>query len=163
MTTYNKGDMWSAWDRAALFLITTNSYVKRNGSLVMGRGIARQARDRFSGVDMECGRVIEGLARDRNELHHLPYFTYGLLTPFIGTGRVYEKLGLFQVKHHWREKALPQLIRVAVEDLMDLTYTYELDEIHLNFPGIGNGGLSRDVVKPIVDVLPDNVHIWEYE
>lgn len=43
--------MWTAYDDADLFLITTNSTLKKNGVLVMGRGIARQACDRCPGLD----------------------------------------------------------------------------------------------------------------
>lgn len=47
--------MWSAYDDADLFLITTNSTLKKNGALLMGRGIARQARDLFPGLDLALG------------------------------------------------------------------------------------------------------------
>jgi hypothetical protein len=43
MPTFKIGDMWSAYDNIDLFLITTNVTIKRNGALVMSRGIARQA------------------------------------------------------------------------------------------------------------------------
>ena len=36
-----RGDMWSAYDGADLFLVTTNSVVTHDGKLVMGAGIAR--------------------------------------------------------------------------------------------------------------------------
>jgi len=35
-------------------------------------------------------------------------------------------------------------------------------QIHLNFPGIGNGGLPRTQVFPLLQPLPGNVTIWEY-
>lgn len=34
-------------------------------------------------------------------------------------------------------------------------------KIHLNFPGIGNGGLKRSNVLPLLERLPDNVKVWE--
>ena len=40
MPIFKTGNMWTAFDETALFLLTTNSTVKRNGALVMGRGIA---------------------------------------------------------------------------------------------------------------------------
>ncbi len=51
MPQFCRGDMWTAYDDADLFLITTNSTLKKNGVLVMGRGIARQACDRCPGLD----------------------------------------------------------------------------------------------------------------
>lgn len=44
MPRFCQGDMWSVYDDADLFLITTNSTLKKNGALAMGRGIAQQAR-----------------------------------------------------------------------------------------------------------------------
>lgn len=52
-----RGDMWSAYDGADLFLVTTNGVVTRDGKLVMGAGIARQARDRFPGLDEALGKA----------------------------------------------------------------------------------------------------------
>ncbi len=42
-----QGDMWSVYDQADLFLVTTNGVVTRYGKLVMGAGIARQTKERF--------------------------------------------------------------------------------------------------------------------
>ncbi|MCO5205659.1 MAG: hypothetical protein M9928_11545, partial [Anaerolineae bacterium] len=58
MPQYRQGDMWSAWDSADLFVITTNSTLRADGALVMGRGIARQARNRFPGIAAALGRAI---------------------------------------------------------------------------------------------------------
>jgi hypothetical protein len=58
MPIFKTGDMWTAFDEATLFLLTTNATIKRNGALVMGRGIARQARDRFPGLDAALGKQI---------------------------------------------------------------------------------------------------------
>jgi hypothetical protein len=33
-------------------------------------------------------------------------------------------------------------------------------EIHLNMPGVGSGRRSLQEVLPIIEVLPDNVHVW---
>lgn len=58
MPIFQRGDMWRAFDDADLFLITTNAVLKSNWALVMGRGIAKQARDRFPGIDLAIGRQI---------------------------------------------------------------------------------------------------------
>lgn len=144
MPTYEHGDMWTAWPKTDHFLITTNAYLKRNGALVMGRGIARQARDRFPGIDLKIGgRIAETGSR------------YGLIL-----GR---KLGLFQVKHHFKEKADPDLISLSSRMLHEYAASHPGKRIDLNFPGIGNGGLVVRQVKPLIDTLPDNVHIWTYK
>jgi hypothetical protein len=33
--------------------------------------------------------------------------------------------------------------------------------IHLEYPGIADGELTREEVRPIVETLPGNVYIWE--
>jgi len=58
MPHFQRGDMWPAFATAGLFLITTNSTIRKDGALVMGRGIARQARDRFPGLAVNLGRYI---------------------------------------------------------------------------------------------------------
>lgn len=58
MPEFRRGDMWTAYEPADLFLITTNSTIRPDGALVMGRGIARQARDRFPGLAEVLGQHI---------------------------------------------------------------------------------------------------------
>lgn len=59
MARFCVGDMWQQYEQADLFLITTNSALRRDGALVMGRGIARQARERFPGLDAALGQEIQ--------------------------------------------------------------------------------------------------------
>lgn len=39
--------------------ITTNGYIKKNGCAVMGAGVAKQARDRFDGLDRLLGEKLK--------------------------------------------------------------------------------------------------------
>ncbi len=159
------GDMWSILEVTNLFLITSNSTIKKNGALVMGRGLAREARDRVPGLDLEAGRAVTRSAiAGRSD--------YGLVIlptcPF----------GLFQVKRAFKQPALLPLIERATFDLLKLLERardgyarspwsphepFHLLRVDLNFPGIGNGGLGRDDVLPIIASLPDIVHVWEKE
>ena len=140
------GNMWSAFSDADFFVITTNSFVKANGAAVLGRGIARQARDRFPAFDLRLGLCIS------DSVGHLG--RYGLIV-----GR---KLGAFQVKYHFRDRADPGLIAYSASKLVEFATARPDQQIHLNYPGIGNGGLPRPVVAPLLDDLPDNVHVWQY-
>jgi len=142
------GDMWTAWDRADLFLITTNSYLKSPGVLVMGRGVARQARDRFPGLDKTLGMHIDHLG------------CYGLLISPLWPER---KLGLFQVKGHFSHPADLDLITKSTRELVDWCLAHPSAEVHLNFPGIGNGQLKAEEVMPVITALPDSVHVWRYK
>lgn len=144
------GDMWKVYDEADMFLITTNSFIKQNGALVMGAGIAKQARDKFPGIDLALGSRIQHLG------------TYGLL---LSENWPERKLGAFQVKLHFKDSASLQLIEYSCKILTNfIVYNgLEHDKIHLNFPGIGNGKLEIEDVFPIVEKLPDCVTLWQYD
>lgn len=148
MAIFRKGDMWSVMDKVDIFCFTANTTIKKDGSLVMGRGMALQVKRRFPGIDFSVGKII---ANQPARQH------YGfIVVPWPGAD-----IGVFQVKHHFKNKADISLIKGACVSLFE----YLLDEpstVALNFPGIGNGGLSKDLVMPILTFLPDCVEIWEY-
>jgi hypothetical protein len=152
--THETGNMWSAHPAngggADLFCITTNSFIRNDGSLVMGAGIARQARDKMPGLAQNAGDKIKEACRHLGE--------YGTLLPDTSSC-----LALFQVKTHWKNKADTQLIAQSAADLSSHLQDYGPDyEVHVNYPGIGNGGLDRGDVAPIVTAWPSNVHVWTY-
>lgn len=144
--------MWDVFGSTDLFLITTNPVVRKDGAVVMGRGIALEAKTRFPELPYDFGvklKKLEALKRVRK----------------MGTIGVYEHqpVGYFMVKDHFAQEAKLSIIQASVRDLLaflcDGPEDYSVD---LNFPGIGNGGLDRELVLPIIEQLPDNVHVWEY-
>ncbi len=143
------GDMWSVFEEVDLFLITANAAIKRNGALVMGRGIAREARDRFPGLDGILGRWIADTVG--------PESRYNLL---ISPRWPKARLGLFQVKFHWKESADITLISEGVDDLIEWCSDNPGKEVALNYPGIGNGRVHPMQVAPFVNKLPDCVTLW---
>ena len=91
MPIYKTGDMWSAFEEVDLFLITTNSTLTRNGALVMGAGIAKQAKQRFPGIEKAFGTAVQSNCGNFGE--------YNLLvSPRWPTA----KLGAFQTKMDWK-------------------------------------------------------------
>jgi hypothetical protein len=151
MPQFQTGDMWTAYQTADLFLITTNSTLRRDGALVMGRGIARQARDRFPRLDKALGQQVLSLCGNQGE--------YGLL---VSPRWPEAKLGTFQVKFHFRQPASLELIQRSTTALHAWCVENPEATVALNFPGIGNGRLPRTAVLPILQQLPDTVTIWEY-
>lgn len=150
-----KGDMWSVYGKTDLFCITTNSIIKNNGELVMGRGIALEAKNRFPLIPLAAARVI-----NKNKKYGLRI----LFPEYYGADKD-QIIGLFQVKYNWKDKADLDLINYSTNELIDFTNDqlyYQSDlRIDLNFPGIGNGRLNRNKVLPIIEKLPDSVHVWE--
>ena len=149
-----RGNMWDIFGKTDLFLITTNPIVKKNGAAVMGAGIAKQAALRFPELPFDFGKLLVQTQEN-----------YGYInTDIIG---VYEnqRVGYFMVKEHWAEAAKLDIIAMSVQDLYSSFCLGEGDRpyrIDLNFPGIGNGKLKREDVLPLLEVLPDNVCVWEY-
>ena len=105
-------------------------------------GIAKQVRDRWHGVDVKLGSQIEHMGK------------YGLI--------VGKKLGIFQVKRFYGDSASLELIDYSTSMLYDFATCHSDKRIDLNYPGIGNGKLEKSEVEPIISVLPDNVHVWEF-
>lgn len=146
MPTFRTGNMWDAYPTADLFVITTNSFITKDGRLVMGRGIAREACTRFPGLDT---RLAEAIRKHCRHLHE-----YNLVID------PQTRIAAFQVKYHWADMATPRLIRASAIALRNLVAGRPL-HVHLNFPGIGNGRLNRDDVLPLLIDLPETVTIWE--
>jgi hypothetical protein len=137
------GDMWSVYDETDIFCITTNSTLRGNGALVMGRGLALEAKRRFPGIDKIFGREVS----IRGE-------KYG----FVMVAN--SKLAAFQVKYHYWDKADLHLIKHSTLSLNWSARNAPYWRFDLNFPGIGNGKRTAEEVLPIIQYLPDNVHVW---
>lgn len=145
------GDMWQMWGKTDLFCITTNSTILPDGRLVMGRGIAQEARDSIKGLDMRLGRMVGH--------SHRPYSLL-ILNDLVREKVLQEKFGAFQVKYSFSQPAETNIIAASCACLFLHICKHPNIRIDLNFPGVGYGNLPVSEVWPIVSKLPDNVHIW---
>ena len=142
MPIFKKGEMFRA---PGFIIVTTNSFLTSEVKLVMGRGAAWQLKLKVPGIDKIFGKMIH------ETCGHLG--RYGLL--FNG------KYGAFQVKYRFNEKADLDLIKFSMV-MLSLEAKKDREAIfNINFPGIGNGRLTEDEVKPVLRTLPDNVHVWK--
>lgn len=169
--------------------ITTNQMVKNNGDLVMGRGFAKAWAKTIINLPALAGRAI-GIHQGNGGHGHAPYGllpitrkarqqagcphdeSFGILelpqfSLYAATGAVREdgippELHLFQVKYHWADDADLNLVKFSTSMLKDWATARPQRLFALNFPAIGNGRLSPKDVLPIVDTLPDNVHVWQF-
>ena len=139
------GNMWN-W-REGIRVVTGNSFLRKDGALVMGRGAANQLCVQVPGINLLFGKEIKRICGHLGK--------YGL----IMLNYPYD-YGIFQVKYHFKDKADLNLISYSVEKLRSWCWVYQSINIHMNYPGIGNGRLSAEEVKPIIDRLPDNVYIY---
>lgn len=128
-----------------ILLFTSNNVLNSKGELVMGRGNAREFKQKFPYLPLLIGDSIT------KEL-------YGCVI-FLSVG-----LGCFQTKKHWRQPSTLEIIKFSTEYLINWIDDFEFTgNIAMPFPGIGNGGLSKDEVIPIISSLPDNVEIYTLE
>lgn len=149
-----KGDMFQMWGKTDIFVITTNPIVTKLGKAVMGAGIAKQIADRCPEVPFVFGKLISDYGNN-------PAFRKSGMITVVDN----QNLGYFMVKEHWAEPAVPEIIEQSVKDLnawINYCKNYKPEvRVDLNFPGIGNGKLPREVVLPLIQDLPDCVHVWE--
>ena len=125
--------------------VTTNGFVKANGGCVMGRGIARQVRDMFPGIDIRLGGYIKKYG---NRCFNLADVTMN--------GKKF-RLVSFPVKHIWSDQADINLIIKSCGELMELADKYGYKKIYLPAPGCGNGRLNYEhEVKPWIENLLDD-------
>lgn len=153
-----RGNMWDVFGKTDVFLFTSNPIVNADGLAVMGRGMAKELADRHPEVRRDFGRLLYSW-NYRGDRHKF--------CEFVG---VYDgqHVGCFMVKQHWREPADKRMIQQSAASLEDWIQwrkdsDYPNSRFDLNFPGIGNGRLRREDILPIIERLPDTVHVWEYE
>lgn len=129
---------------ADIYLVTTNSTLNNKKELVMGAGSAKQLANKVPETPRLFGKYI-----DANKKEY-----YGLI--------ILEEYGVgaFQTKTNWRNKSTVELIEYSTNLLFSYSIARPSIVIYLTYPGVGLGGLSKDVVRPIIEKLPDTVTIW---
>jgi len=137
-----EGDIWDYHEENNWIVITTNGTLKNDGSLVMGKGIALQAVERFPQLPSLLGCYVKDYGN-----HVLPVMQYKIIT--------------FPVKNDWRKVADTKLIvRSCIEIvyICDIQWHYmfkQLSKVYLPRPGCGVGGLNWEEVKPICEKYLD--------
>lgn len=120
--------------------ITTNGSVKKDGTAVMGRGVAQVARDQFVGLDARLGYELK---KKGNRVFSMGWQgKYFMLT--------------FPTKHNWNEVSDIELIKESCTQLMEAMDILGLEEVYLPRPGCGDGGLDWEDVKPEIEPLLDD-------
>lgn len=147
--------MFESHNSERVLIVTTNGAIKKNGELVMGRGAALQLKRINPFIAKRFGQAITNYYNSHTGK------IYGLLLLDFNT--IFDKtiFGMFQVKYHYKDKASLDLIQTSAARLGVVARAFPEKLFDLNFPGIGNGGLSRKEILPIIKNLPDNVFVWE--
>lgn len=141
------GNLWDYYDKGYTICITTNGTIKKDGSVVMGRGCALEAKNRFPLLPKKLG---ECLTFDyKTDVYNVPFYfiEYNIVT--------------FPVKDNWYETAKLDLIYHSCVWLKHILDTHDIKKIVLPRPGCGNGKLDWEKeVKPVIkDILDDRILI----
>lgn len=128
------GDLWEV--EADTRVITTNGAVNSRGCAVMGRGVALQCKQRYPGIERMYGRWLE-------------CNTLGI-TFLLSAPPDLKPIVFFPVKYDWRDKASIPLILKSLGGLIELVEDKQWERVVMPRPGCGNGGLSWELVGPIL-------------
>ena len=139
-------DYKKPWKWPDIYLFTGNTTITKDKRLVMGRGGAKEVRDTYPGIDKRIS-INSGVS----------------FTTIDPNWKIYDEIqyiGYFKVKEHYRDKAKLSLIRHSTQELDWFAKEFPNNTFHMNFPGIGAGGLPYEEVLEIVLPLPDNVILY---
>src|SRR6478736_3303048 len=117
------GDLWAT--PADVHVITTNGVVKRDGTCVMGRGCALEAKTMFPGIDLKLGGLI---AQYGNRPFNLGVWQHD--------GSFYRVASL-PTKHRWDRPGDLALIRESLWHLVAMTNKFHWGHVVLPRPGVG--------------------------
>ncbi len=130
------GSLWQV--KADLRVVTTNPIVNARGQAVMGRGCAREAKERIPGLEYRFAELLEAHG---NRVMRL----VRPCTPTAGAA-----LASFPVKHHWKDAADLDLIARSARQLVRLADKYNYKQVGLPRPGCGNGRMQWAQVRPVL-------------
>ena len=137
------GDIWSLDFEARC--VTTNGVVLPSGDLVMGKGIAQQAKKRYPGIEAILGSWVKAHG---NWPHYIKEF--GVIS--------------YPTKWHWRDPSDPILVTRGAERLVEIADSNGLKSIGLPRPGCGLGRLCWfSVCEHIKDILDDRFTVVSQE
>ncbi len=147
----------SLFDSTAPVLgVTTNSCLDASHKLVMGAGAALDLAKQYPKIPYAAGRYIHNTC---GNLGRYGWFTIGQVDH---QGRFGRRFGCFQTKIDWRHPSRLDLIAYSIEKLNE-SMARSNDEVAINFPGIGRGGLRIEDVFELTERLNDRVTIYYNE
>ncbi len=133
---YTYGNLWDFHSLGPV-CITTNGIIKKDGTLVMGAGIALQAKQRFPDVP---AKLADAVRKHGNHAFFL----------------LKEIMFSFPTKHDWRDKTDIDLIAKSCRQLVDLTDRMAFKYVFLHKPGCANGQLDWAEVNAVISSILDD-------
>lgn len=135
-----KGNLWNVASHYDAIVVTTNGAVKKNGALVMGRGLAKQFAERYPQLPKEFGQLV-------SKHGNRPHWAYS------HAGQ--PKLLSLPTQPHWKIKSTYDFVLQQCTLLQELVTKLNLERVLTVRPGCGLGGLDWTQLKPQL------VKIWD--
>jgi len=142
MPLYKKGEMF---DLPGVHIVTANSYISGDGTLVMTMGAGLSLKSRHPELPKVLGTMV------KEYCGHLG--TYGLL--------LYGNKGILQTRKDIGGKMDPDLITYGLKILFSIAEGNPGVTYHLNHPGASLNKMSIPGIDQLLSSLPGNVWIWE--
>lgn len=149
------GNIWDHIEDYDAIVITTNGYVKKNGELVMGRGIALDAKNRYPGLAKWAGTLVQHWGAEGIFVFEDPNWEYKGYIINFPVKPAYGPNG----EPGWRVKADIDMIERSAKELTDTinkSWKNTITKIIMPRPGCGNGGLRWEQVKPVIEPYLDD-------
>lgn len=108
--------------------------VNTRGELVMGKGIALEAKNRYPNLPIQAGNLVKNAGN-----YTFVFPEYKLIT--------------FPTKNNWRDKSDIDLIQRSIDQLLYVIDNHDelaIDKIYAPLIGCGNGGLKWEYVSSMI-------------
>lgn len=141
------GNYWTILKQRTFdaIVVTTNTTLRTNNELVMGAGIAKDFRDKFSNLSHSLGYMI----KRRKEC--------GLTLDDIIVTRVNDiYIVAFPTKNDWKLPSSLDLIEKNLQQLKFISEIFMWENVLMTRPGCGLGALSWNDVKPVCEKYLNN-------
>lgn len=146
-------------------VVTTNGFVKSDGSCVMGRGIAKQIADLDPSIPFKLGSLINRygnrvfLITNLNGVDILSFPVKPMSATFIGSNAVDHMAPRFKrgdLIPGWACKADPEIIEQSLMELVNLTAANGYNRVICPRFGCGAGELDWNQIQPIAASILDD-------
>lgn len=159
-------DVFAAIGKADAICITTNGFVRKDGGAVMGSGVARTAREKYSGIERDLGDTISQNGNIAAKLRQVEG-TWIVSFPTKGisgtcnedkSNIVPHRRAFFspgdKVPGFWLVSDL-DIIEMSAMQLRKMADGHDWNLVALVRPGCQNGCLDWREVKPILEKYLD--------
>jgi hypothetical protein len=138
---WTKGDIWIYHKLGSIIVIPTNAGWKSDGSNVMGRGLAKQASEKFLWIPQDYGTYCR---------HKYPYCYYPeIKLILVPSKRLNEK----QPYLSWQHESDKDTVTSSLEWLQTNVEAFNSDKVYVPILGSGNGGMQKGLVEELMDKI----------